>query len=262
MAWVKLDDGFFRHDKARAAGKDGRALFVASLAYAASRRSDGFIADTHLGVVAAEAEVRPTVAKMLVQVGLWEVVDGGYRVHDYLDYQPSAEQVDELRQKRAAAGARGGKQAATSKAKAQASATAKSKQEPKQEPKQAASKPATPYPVPSASTKPQPPAVASPTAGDAQRLVSAFWEDSNPRPSVKFIALVKMTESFLEAGWLPEQISQGLRQTRAFTKDSIEYTLRQGLERMNGAIPTGRAGNQARLQAIADSLAENPRAIG
>lgn len=226
MAWVKLDDAFFRHDKARSAGKDGRALFVASLCYAADRRSDGFIADTHLGVLAAEAEVRPAVATRLVEVGLWERVDGGYHVHDYLDYQPSSDEVEQRRLKRAEAGAKGGNRAAQTRAKRQASATASAVANLQQP----ASKPATPLPLTDCSTSNQLPAVASPTAEAARSVVSAFWEASNPRPAVKFIALVKIAEAFIEAGWTEAQLLAGLRKTRAFTKDSIEFTLRAGVE--------------------------------
>lgn len=121
MSWAKLDDGFFRHPKARAAGKDGRALFVAGLCWAASHLTDGFIAETDLGLIAAEAEVRPApTARRLVEVGLWEPVDGGWAIHDYLDYNPSAEAVREKRRKRAEAGRKGGLKSRPPRSKKQA----------------------------------------------------------------------------------------------------------------------------------------------
>jgi hypothetical protein len=43
-------------------------------------------------VVAVEA-----ATTRLLSVGLWERDGDGYRVHDYLKYNPSAEQVRELR---------------------------------------------------------------------------------------------------------------------------------------------------------------------
>jgi hypothetical protein len=93
MGWVRVDDQFFRHPKARSAGKDGRLLFVTGLAYCTSNLTDGLIHRDALPLVAAEAEVRTAVARRLVEVGLWEEVEGGFQVHDYLDYQPSAEKV-------------------------------------------------------------------------------------------------------------------------------------------------------------------------
>jgi hypothetical protein len=109
MTWAKLDDGFYRHPKSRAAGKDGRALFVASLCWAASHLTDGFIATHDLGLIAAEAEVKPRpTANRLVQVGMWEPVDGGWQIHDYLDFNPTAEAALDKRRKRAEAGRKGG----------------------------------------------------------------------------------------------------------------------------------------------------------
>jgi len=74
------------------------------------------------------------------------------------------------------------------------------------------------------------PAESSTSAVAARSVISAFWEASNPRPAVKFIALVKIAEVFIEAGWTEAQLLAGLRKTRAFTKDSIEFTLRAGVE--------------------------------
>jgi hypothetical protein len=112
MPWVKIDDAFYDHPKARAAGRDGRALFTAALCHSSAQLTDGFIASTDLALIAAKAEVRgPSTARRLVDAGLWETVDGGWVIHDYHAYQPSAEQEKarrrELSEVRAAAGRRG-----------------------------------------------------------------------------------------------------------------------------------------------------------
>lgn len=93
MVWVKLDDGFFRNRKARLAGKDGRALFLAGLCYCGATLTDGHIATVDLSVIAAEADVKPAVANTLVKVGLWEKVDDGWLVHDYTHYNRLAADV-------------------------------------------------------------------------------------------------------------------------------------------------------------------------
>jgi hypothetical protein len=147
--WVRLDDGFYRHPKARQVGKEGRALFVAGLCWAAGHLTDGFIARSDLGLIAAEAEVRPRVtARLLVDAGLWEEAHNGWVIHDYQDFNPSAEEVRERRRKRAEAGRLGGlksrppgskrlsKSEATLEASALASAQANGKQN------------RTPYPYP------------------------------------------------------------------------------------------------------------------
>lgn len=108
--WVKLDDGYFRHPKARRAGKDGRALFIASVAWSNANLLDGVISKDDLPLVAADAEVNgPKTAALLVKVGHWETTVDGWLIHDYHDYNPTAEKVREVRAKRAEAGARGGK---------------------------------------------------------------------------------------------------------------------------------------------------------
>lgn len=97
MAWVKLDDQFFRNRKARAVGKDGRSLFLASCCYAAAGLTDGFIPKGDIAVLCADAEVRAPVAKKLVDAGLWHEVDGGWQIHDFTDMNPTAEEVKERR---------------------------------------------------------------------------------------------------------------------------------------------------------------------
>lgn len=129
MTWVKLDDQFFLHPKSLAAGKDGRELYLAGLCYCAGQLTDGFIATAALPVVAATAGVKLSVARKLEQVGLWEETIGGFRVHDYLNYNPRATEVRAMREKKAAAGALGGKQralrlAAETEANGQANARA------------------------------------------------------------------------------------------------------------------------------------------
>lgn len=109
MAWVKLDDGFFRHHKAVQAGRDARDLALASWCFSSASLSDGFIPEAALRQLAADAGVgQPKkLAERLVDVGLWEHTQGGYRIHDYLDFNPSRERVLATRQARADAASKG-----------------------------------------------------------------------------------------------------------------------------------------------------------
>lgn len=110
MTWVKLDDGFFRNRKARLAGKDGRALFIAGLCHCAGALTDGHIGDYDLALIAAEAEVKPKPAsEALEKAGLWIRVTDGWIVNDYRQYNRSAAEVRAEREegrKRAAESAR------------------------------------------------------------------------------------------------------------------------------------------------------------
>lgn len=115
MTWAKLDDGFFDHPKARAAGKDGRELFLAALCHAARNLTDGWIAETDLPLLAAKAEVAgQRTARRLVEVGWWHQVDGGWVIHDYHAFNPRRADVearrDAERRKKARQRSRGAEQ--------------------------------------------------------------------------------------------------------------------------------------------------------
>jgi hypothetical protein len=102
MTWVRLDDGFPDHPKVDAAGPLAAWLYVCGLAYCARFLTDGHIPADRVARLAAVAEPLALAAR-LVEVGLWERTTGGYRVHDYAEYQPSAADV---RRDRAATAAR------------------------------------------------------------------------------------------------------------------------------------------------------------
>jgi hypothetical protein len=105
MSWVKVDDGFPRHPKVFVAAglvKPHGYSRVLSMAlqgncYASSSLSDGFLP---LEAVKRFHDSSPIqVAKALVKAKLWEDGDGGYVIHDYLDYNPSAVEVKQKRQR-------------------------------------------------------------------------------------------------------------------------------------------------------------------
>ena len=75
------------------------------------------------------------------------------------------------------------------------------------------------------------PVAAAPEGGEvvqhsAHRLAADLWESVTPRPSIKFIALRKLIERFIEAGWPEAAVADALRRTRVFTLAGIEFTLR------------------------------------
>lgn len=120
MPWVRVDDHFDEHPKFAQAGPLGTALWLAGLAYCNRNLTDGFIpwAVAHR-LVSWEflgdeyhkdrGYVKYTIAittgmqgddvtsefviEQLVSAGLWEVVERGFMVHDYADYQPTKDQV-------------------------------------------------------------------------------------------------------------------------------------------------------------------------
>lgn len=96
MAWAKVDDQIAHHPKILAAGPVASWLWVCSLAYCNKYLTNGFIPTAALVTLGSVPNVQKWAAH-LVTVGLWELVDGGYRVHDFHDHNPTAADV---RQKR------------------------------------------------------------------------------------------------------------------------------------------------------------------
>lgn len=92
--WTKLDDGFLGHPKILAAGDQCELLYVRALVYSARYLTDGFISRSALNSL-TRARHPDELADKLVEVGLWEEDDllDGWRIHDYHDYNPSAEEV-------------------------------------------------------------------------------------------------------------------------------------------------------------------------
>jgi hypothetical protein len=92
MTWVRIDDQFPDHPKVIQAGPMASWLYVCGLAYANRYLTDGFIPDRQAVRLVDTDDSEPLVRR-LVDTGLWERVEGGYQIHDYLEYQPSSEKV-------------------------------------------------------------------------------------------------------------------------------------------------------------------------
>jgi hypothetical protein len=89
MPWGRLDDKFYSHPKILAVGLAPAGLYSIGLSYSAAQLTDG-----HIPVSAVTNFTGwKSAARRLVEGHLWEVAEGGWRVHDYLDWNPSREQV-------------------------------------------------------------------------------------------------------------------------------------------------------------------------
>ncbi len=111
MAWTRIDDQFLRNPKIQRAGVHGMALYLAGLIYCNTNKTDGFIDEYLLPGLCGDAFQTPTrkSAEKLVELKLWHKVDGGYIVNDFLDYNRSKDEIEEINRKRAEAGAKGGR---------------------------------------------------------------------------------------------------------------------------------------------------------
>jgi hypothetical protein len=98
--WVKIDDQFPTHPKVMKAGLEARALFITSLCYSANHLTDGFITPEVTPLLTAMSQITNGAAavKKLIDVGLWEVCEDGYLIHDFLVYNPPSTKIlDERR---------------------------------------------------------------------------------------------------------------------------------------------------------------------
>ena len=155
MSWFRLDDKGAFHAKVLAAGNEAYGAWCRAGQWCAERLTDGKIPRS----VAMTISNRPTVWKRLEEVGLVEKpVGSDFVIHDYLDWNPSGEEVMRIRAERSASGRMGGvRSALTMASKRQASAQANAQANGKQTLKQTASKPQAndqakinPVPVPRA----------------------------------------------------------------------------------------------------------------
>ena len=94
MAWVRFDDEFYDHPKVCALSPNLRdaciTLFVFADCWSSKQLTDGFIPAPQIARLMGKPVAKH--AKELVRVALWEDAEGGWQVHDYLEYNPSREE--------------------------------------------------------------------------------------------------------------------------------------------------------------------------
>lgn len=92
MAYVRLEDSALNHPKIARLRDSAFRLWVWGLCYSQMHLTDGFI----------DADLMPArstaAAAELVTRKLWEPAEGGYQIHDYLQYNDSKETVEARKQ--------------------------------------------------------------------------------------------------------------------------------------------------------------------
>jgi hypothetical protein len=112
-AYANIYASFPWHRKVRAIPDNERlaavGFFTAAVVYCQAMRTDGFLAYGQLAALVACTEVeRKRYTAALIVVGLFDEVEDGIEVHDYLDHNKSKDEIERLGNERAAAGKRGG----------------------------------------------------------------------------------------------------------------------------------------------------------
>lgn len=100
--FVRLHILFPRHPKVAALSDAAFRAQVSALCYCQEAETDGFVVEQ-----VAASFAKPRVTAELVRAGIWEEADGGWLIHDYLEWNDSKAEIADRREARAMAGAMG-----------------------------------------------------------------------------------------------------------------------------------------------------------
>jgi hypothetical protein len=101
MAWARLDDSFFDHPKIECLSDRAFRAYIGGICLANRYLTDGLLTERQMLKLA-----RKQIRKELIDSGLWEPVDAcnetaGVRIHDFAEYNRTAEEVKAERQRNA-----------------------------------------------------------------------------------------------------------------------------------------------------------------
>ena len=94
MTYVKHDDGIFSHPKVLGVHPLARLLWVASICHAGQHVTDGRIARSVLPILSAQTSATAKHARELVDAGLWEEDDDGWRIARWAQHNRTAAEVE------------------------------------------------------------------------------------------------------------------------------------------------------------------------
>jgi hypothetical protein len=101
MSWGKIDDQFHAHRKAKRAWKGhprALGLHLLAMSYCAGQLTDGLVDDEFVDEKLPSKKEREQVTDALVAAELWVREDDGWRINDWLEYNPSrADTLDKRR---------------------------------------------------------------------------------------------------------------------------------------------------------------------
>lgn len=94
MSWVYIDDQSTFHSRVVKGGNAAWGACIRMIAWSNSQLSDGMIPDHIAHIIATGDEL-----KSMVACGMLETRIDGYYIHDYLDWNKSAKEIKNLKQK-------------------------------------------------------------------------------------------------------------------------------------------------------------------
>lgn len=99
MSWLRIEGRMPQHRKIAPLSDRAFRLHITAQAWCVEEESDGLVPSGIPQTLTASPRgkaLKDTIAE-LVAAQLWDVVDGGYRIHDFLEYNPSHAQQEALR---------------------------------------------------------------------------------------------------------------------------------------------------------------------
>lgn len=93
MTWVRFDDQYPIHDKVEDISDGAYRLNTNAIFWCSRNTTDGLVRERKLTSILPRARNHTRLVAELVDAGLWEPTEGGWIVHDYLEYQPSKKKV-------------------------------------------------------------------------------------------------------------------------------------------------------------------------
>lgn len=100
MGWVYLDDKFTEHPKTLRVGGDAAWLLVCAISYANRNITGGFVPKNAMKKISDRRAV-PKLVRALLDAEYLHEVEGGYRIHDYEQWQRSSKEEQVRRHERA-----------------------------------------------------------------------------------------------------------------------------------------------------------------
>lgn len=99
MPWARVDDELFHHPKVRRAWRCRPALglHLMALSYCMKHGTEGLIHSEFVEDQLPDPGERSNVTAALVDCGLWEQDASDWRIHDFLRFNPSNQQIAERR---------------------------------------------------------------------------------------------------------------------------------------------------------------------
>ncbi|MCL7377436.1 hypothetical protein [Streptomyces sp. 35G-GA-8] len=101
MPWVRLDDRFPSHRKVALLSDRAFRLYVSALCWSSENLTEGKLTDRELTLVARVRDMKKT-ARELEDARLWDRVEDGWMIHDFLEYNPDRAKVKADREANAA----------------------------------------------------------------------------------------------------------------------------------------------------------------